>query len=738
MVDINAALVLAQGSASARSLQVRMGEVANVCDEGAASDASSSAHVALDRAIDRAYLSGRRVVAFPPGIYDLRGQRIDPGIGPIAFVGYPGQTTILFDEGTDASPIGLFYYQSPGLRDSISFYGLRFLGTYSASDAQSRGYPPAFLDRYNSIEFNYVDFEKCAYMATDLHFNKSVAWRFCTFTDINRDGARARDCFRTEVIGCKFTRVGDDSVAYHSSSYSGTAYNPDDGSPRREGLISIGNDFTDVCSSHSVLGARSVLIQGNQSRRQRGSFFYCARVSGEGVMPAYSIDVQDNLIQDTALGQTSPAIYITTDTPRGTAASGGIIPGFPDANGDFVMPWDFNNAQSTDAADPIPQLRDINISGNTITRTLPSVANYADWGYGYAGAQTGLNTNPALVPDDQQWKVGIAIDGGARVRVANNNVSHCATGISIALPAIDPASSMTRIQNNIVSDIRDIGIDILSSASGQTADVLLDGNHINCDIYRRNSNSLKTGKYTNNFTTPRGLRLGSFKGAMIRGNIFENVAQLVFSSGSIDDHQWENNIAVCDPVAVGSNANNVGIGNVPAPQDGFRFIIKDCNPQSATWGRVKNICARRSSSIPTTGTYVQGTFVASTAPTVIDRHLLLGWQRLTTGSGHVLGTDWAPVYAGATRKATVFSTFDLPSLAAGARTSVTVPADPGTVVVGDFVDSISFGADLQGLTLTGYVSATDTVVLVFLNDTGSAVDLPNGLYRITILKKDVS
>lgn len=52
-----------------------------------------------------------------------------------------------------------------------------------------------------------------------------------------------------------------------------------------------------------------------------------------------------------------------------------------------------------------------------------------------------------------------------------------------------------------------------------------------------------------------------------------------------------------------------------------------------------------SSSIPTAGAWVTGDFVANTAPAISGGRVLLGWSRLTTGSGHVSGTDWAPVYA---------------------------------------------------------------------------------------------
>lgn len=47
---------------------------------------------------------------------------------------------------------------------------------------------------------------------------------------------------------------------------------------------------------------------------------------------------------------------------------------------------------------------------------------------------------------------------------------------------------------------------------------------------------------------------------------------------------------------------------------------------------------------PTTGTYTAGDYVLNRAPTVLPmaagNYTVLGWRRLTTGSGHVLNTDW--------------------------------------------------------------------------------------------------
>lgn len=50
------------------------------------------------------------------------------------------------------------------------------------------------------------------------------------------------------------------------------------------------------------------------------------------------------------------------------------------------------------------------------------------------------------------------------------------------------------------------------------------------------------------------------------------------------------------------------------------------------------------SVMPTAGTYTRGSVVYNSTPDVVSGKILLGWSRLTTGSGHVVGTDWSPIY----------------------------------------------------------------------------------------------
>jgi hypothetical protein len=75
--------------------------------------------------------------------------------------------------------------------------------------------------------------------------------------------------------------------------------------------------------------------------------------------------------------------------------------------------------------------------------------------------------------------------------------------------------------------------------------------------------------------------------------------------------------------------------------------------------------------------------------------------------------------------------YDPPSLAPGEGVSTTV-AVPGAAL-GDFACA-SFSLDLQGVTLTAWMSAADTVSVRFQNGTAGAVDLGSGTLRVRVEK----
>ena len=105
------------------------------------------------------------------------------------------------------------------------------------------------------------------------------------------------------------------------------------------------------------------------------------------------------------------------------------------------------------------------------------------------------------------------------------------------------------------------------------------------------------------------------------------------------------------------------------------------------------------------------------------------WLRLTTGTGQVLGTDWMPNYLNGWLEGTVV--FDCPSLLDGAGTTATITV--AGAAVGDFV-LVNHPASLAGIILTAQVSAANTVLVRYQNETGGTLDPASVTIKARVLK----
>lgn len=75
------------------------------------------------------------------------------------------------------------------------------------------------------------------------------------------------------------------------------------------------------------------------------------------------------------------------------------------------------------------------------------------------------------------------------------------------------------------------------------------------------------------------------------------------------------------------------------------------------------------------------------------------------------------------------ATYDPGSLADGAGVTTTVTVTGAAL--GDYAEA-SFSLDLQGITLTAWVSAADTVSVRFQNETTGTLDLASGTLRARV------
>ena len=77
-------------------------------------------------------------------------------------------------------------------------------------------------------------------------------------------------------------------------------------------------------------------------------------------------------------------------------------------------------------------------------------------------------------------------------------------------------------------------------------------------------------------------------------------------------------------------------------------------------------------------------------------------------------------------------TIDPPSLGDGTGTTRNITVQG--VSLGDFA-LVSAPYSLQGVTVTAYVSANDTVAVLIQNESGGTVDLASGIWRSIVIRK---
>lgn len=76
--------------------------------------------------------------------------------------------------------------------------------------------------------------------------------------------------------------------------------------------------------------------------------------------------------------------------------------------------------------------------------------------------------------------------------------------------------------------------------------------------------------------------------------------------------------------------------------------------------------------------------------------------------------------------------YDPPNLADGAGTTTTIAV--ANAVMGDFAIA-SFSLDLQGISVTAWISAINTVSIRFQNESGGALDLASGTLKVKVIKQ---
>jgi hypothetical protein len=629
-----------------RPLQARLEDVVSVRDFGALGDGTTDDTAATLLAVADAIANGREGVYFPGGYtyrFAASSASIDPGVGPITFYGDGDSSVILFEEGSDGGAIldrkSLFRNTADVPKGSIVFRDLKFLGTWEEAGFPSgQGGATMLLNHYDELVITGCTFTNLRSYVMVNEYIRNARVLNNTFDKNARDNVRLRSTFNVQVIGNRFSHSDDDAVALHSN-ISAT------GGDIREGIIVSGNLFED-CPAVQIIGGRMVSVTDNILRRckQNGILVYTSvPTANEGDNGMFSVTVSDNQIFDMLndnpfSSPVSSAIAVYSRPAEGGSSTSGIIPGQNNvATGTFPLPWNNRNTAYTGTVDSVAPLFFVRIQNNSIVRTLPAVATYSLWGYGNTYAVDGPQ-NPAVVDASLRPSNGIILGGQVRKSIISGNlIAHVGTCLGMDAEAgSNFGLDDVLVTNNLFSDFSSAVVNIPNPGAARHVNLDIRHNMIDGDPYHISSNRGTLGTWLAD-TVPSVINNTSHQGVRLEQNKIRNVARIVNNGGgalvAVKD-----NVLRCDPTTTGFSTSNKGIGNCPRADDAYRYEITDSDPTSANYGNILTPILPFSAAMPAANKYVAGTFIRASAGTT-----LLGWQRLTTGSAHVAGTDWKTV-----------------------------------------------------------------------------------------------
>lgn len=487
-------------------------------------------------------------------------------------------------------------------------------------------------------------FTNSRYMSLILVNFNSVTVNGCNFENGSRDGCRIIGSQHVTITSNKFTNINDDSIAVHTLDSQS--------SPAKTNIVVSNNNILNG-QGIAILGGKNVTITGNVLTRPQARGIFVGQwlfSTTEGSTPVTNVNITGNTVTD---------VFRSTAFSLGGNDGGYIqIAGFQlndigngyvnnaDGSGGVLQPFDYLYENNLTSLTQIPGNWSLIISNNVCMRTLNPVAAYSDYGFGVRLARQGPS-DPAITYasfDIYQIRLRNYANGA----LISNNIISGGTSRGIFLESTTGQSvnswDNVSILNNQILNISNgasninRGIHIIGKGI-----VKIDGNLINMDPYCTQGQRGANGTWGAGFTACPCIDVAEAT-LVCSNNTFKN-AGTVFNGVSIRDHIWQKNTLICNPTSIGYNPANVGIGNITAPQAfDASFIIEDGNPSSATYNTVLNVCATASTNLPTTGKYVEGLKVEDIGITVAgapgSQYTSTGWLRLTTGSSHVLNTDW--------------------------------------------------------------------------------------------------
>jgi hypothetical protein len=620
------------------------------------------------------YCNTNRLACYvPSGLYKMNGSAI---IMPntVDMYGDGMFSSIIWDANGGARTM-FRNINGAGTKVGLSFRDLGFRGSFPTVGWQ----PMIFCDYYPVIRALNCRFEDVGGMVFNCEGAGRVHIEGCEFERCNKDQVRFRSAQDVTIIGNSFKNSDDDSIALHQADYVIAT------GKIRERITITGNVFEDTMGC-SLAGGRFVTITGNTFHRCKLKAIAVDGQGQESSSPRFAINISNNVCLDTlyrlptsgqAVSRAQFVIKVAGLQPRAGSGDATIIPGKNDVDtGLITQPYAYREVDIDDAAAPLPPTYGVTIANNIVMRSLPTVAEYDDWGFGTGWGVEGEAVNEEMTAFKMRPVVGISLGiDMIGVVVTGNYVANCIRGIEFEDTPPNNQTSGALVSGNYIYDCTERGINCSGTMTNVHFPLMVSGNVFDLDPYMVNAGRNTDGSWDSGAICS-AIALGSARGAIVQNNHFKNCSVILNS-----ENRWivQGNSYLAEVNTFNAyNAANLGIGTPPTPGPRFQYIPIDGDPNAATYNEVQAL-ALTSESVWLTGsaTYDPG--------------------NLTDGAGET--------------------------------TTVTVTG----AALGDFAQA-SFSLNTSGITITAWVSAANTVSVRFQNESGGTLDIGSGTLRVRVTR----
>lgn len=544
---------------------------------------------------------------------------------------------------TEGSLVLLFgrHYSVPGRISNVTYWGFAVIGTHGdGGDYTTASCYPFLSYGVDGLLHENVRVEKSRVMAMAARGCTNVRARDCTVRYCARDGINFADCDDVDFEGNLVEYVDDDAIAWHN-----------DVAGRIDRRCTIRGNRIRFAQGIKALGVVTGAIEGNTLEFIMGQGIAVSTVDygTEGRDAANGVTIGHNTIKNCidrsivdGLNAGAPYIFVS-----GISAQAGGLAAIPGENvtatASVISPYPYFRGNDGGATnEPVPGAYSVVVSGNVFGRDIPSGVALSSLGYGTFYTRNGP-VDPTLTETSLRQS-GVQFDGKVRAFAAKSNTF---TGIGYAFFFGDAAQVKGDIKANTTFDVW--GGLVFSGGNALHQNIISQGNTWDMDSLISHAGRGANGTWTTASAGPAAFLIQNAAGILSRGDTFRNCsrvsdAALAAADGTSTKLYVESGLLECQPAATSFSTSNKGIGECPRAGPAFWYSIVDSDPGSSTYGNRLNNCGRQASAQPSTGTYVFGMFVQNTGPAISGGKVLLGWSRLTNGSGHTAGTDWTPVY----------------------------------------------------------------------------------------------